>query len=310
MEANLLNDMMLFAKVVDCKSFSKAAKQLKLSNSVVSKRITRLEQVLGVRLLNRTTRKLSLTEAGTVFYERCSRISEEVDDAKLAVAYTHKTPQGWIRVNAPFSFGYSHMAPAVAEFMSKYPKVKVDLHLSIHPMDLIEEGFDLGIRIGELEDSSLIARRLTDRRMRLCGSPSYLKQHGVPQTPDELANHNCLMYEHFARGEEWHFNVNGKDKEIKVKGNLMSNNGRALIEAAVSGLGLVFLPGFMVTPQIKVGTLISILNDYCPHGIGIHAVYPHNRYLATKVRSFIDFLIEKFSDDAYWEEPENITDIE
>jgi len=303
-EANLLNDMMLFAKVVECKSFSQAAKSLRISNSVVSKRITRLEQALGIRLLNRTTRKLSLTEAGTIFYERCSRISDDVDDAKLAVTYTHEAPQGWIRVNSPFSFGYSHMSHAIAEFMEKFPKIKVDLHLSTNPMDLIEEGFDLGIRIGELEDSSLIARRLAERRMRACASPDYLNKRGVPQTPEELSEHSCLLYESLTLGNEWLFKENGKDKKIKVNGNLMSNNGNALIEAAVAGAGIVFLPGFMVTPHLKDGSLVSILNEYCPYGIGIHAVYPHNRHLATKVRTLIDFLFERFSPDEYWEEPE------
>jgi len=271
-----------------------------MSKSIVSKRITRLEQSLKVQLLNRSTRKLSLTEAGSVFYERCVRIYEDVRDAELEVTYTHTEPQGWLRIAAPFSFGYVHLAPAIAEFSKKHPKIKVDLHLSAHPVDLIEEGFDLGVEIGDLKDSNLIARKLASRPMRVCASPEYFKKHGIPKTPEDLTEHNCLIFEDQMTGPEWRFALNKKDIFVKVHGNMFSNNGRALLEAACEGLGIVFLPGFMVTRQLKRGSLKSVLDDYCPYGIDVHAVYPQNRHLATKIRYFIDFLVERFGEEGYW----------
>jgi len=299
---NLLNDMMLFVRVVNCNSFTAAAKQMKLSKSIVSKRISRLEQNLKVRLLNRSTRKLSLTEAGQVFFGRCSRISEDVEAAELEVMYTHKTPKGWIRITAPLSFGYLHISPAIADFIKEYPKVKIDLHLSDHPVDLIEESYDIGIRLGKLEDSNLIAKRLAARTMFVCGSPKYFKEHGIPEHPTDLVNHDCFIYEVPLIGDEWRFTVDGHDSIVKVHGSMMSNNGRALLEASISGLGLVFLPEFVVSRQLKSGKLQSVLGEYCQNKIELHATYPHNRHLARKVRYFIDFLAERFQDEKYWGE--------
>ncbi len=300
MKPQLLVDLILFISIVEQKSFTSAADYFGMTKSVVSKHITRLEKSLGVQLLRRSTRKLSLTEAGQALYERCSHIKTDLEDAEQAALNTHIKPNGTLRVNSTFGFGHLHLVPALADFMKIYPDIKVELHLGGHYDDLIEHGLDLGIRIGKLPTSNLVARRLSQRYMRVCASPEYLKRHGKPETPDDLYKHNCLLYLNSPTGDEWHFESPKGKIKIKIQTNFASNSSQSLEAAAVAGIGIILLPGYMMTKHIKQGKLISLLDDYCPANIGIHAVYPATRHLATKVRLFIDFLAERFQSPGYW----------
>lgn len=301
MKPQLLVDLMLFITIVEQKSFTSAADHFGMTKSVVSKHITRLEKSLGVQLLRRSTRKLSLTEAGQALYERCAHIKTDLEEAEQAALNTNSNPTGTLRVSSTFSFGHLHLVPAIADFMRKYPDIKFEVLLGEHYDDLIEHGLDLGIRIGKLPDSNLIARRLTARRMRACASTDYIKKHGRPRNPDDLLQHNCLLYLNSPTGDEWHFDGPKGKFQIKINSNFASNNSQSLEAAAVNGIGIVLLPGYMMTKHIKQGKLISLLDEYCPKNIDIHAVYPATRHLATKVRTFVAFLIDHFQSEEYWD---------
>jgi DNA-binding transcriptional LysR family regulator len=300
MKPQLLVDLILFIAIVEQKSFTSAATHFGMTKSVVSKHITRLEKNLGIQLLRRSTRKLSLTEAGQALYQRCAHIKTDLEEAEQAALNTHGIPTGTLRVNCTFSFGHLHLVPAIADFMARYPDIKVELFLGGHYDDLIENGLDLGIRTGKLADSNLIARRLTVRPMRVCASPDYLEKHGKPTTPADLYQHNCLLYLNSPTGDEWHFDTPEEEVRIKIKTNFSSNSSQSLEAAAVAGIGIVLLPGYMMSKHVKKGKLISLLDEYCPANIGIHAVYPATRHLATKVRVFVDFLAERFQSEEYW----------
>lgn len=296
-----LDDMLAFIKVVDTRSFTAAADRLNLSKSVVSRRIGELENRLGARLLNRTTRKLSLTEVGQAYYERCTRILADLEEAEQAVADLHAAPRGRLRVNAPVSFGVMHLAAAVAEFVERYPAVEIDMDLNDRYVDLVDEGYDLAIRIGRLRDSSLIARRLAPARMALCASPAYLIKHGTPQSPDDLANHQCLIYTNLATPDVWQLQVNGETRAVRVSGPLRGNNGELLRDAAVAGMGIVMSPTFLCGNALSSGTLLSFMADSLPSDAGVNAVYPQNRHLSPKVRVFVDFLVQRFGPRPYWD---------
>ena len=302
MNNHTLNDLMTFVTVVDEQSFTRAADRLNVTHSVVSKRITRLESSLNARLLNRTTRRLMMTEPGQALYERCSQIKQDIEEATLAVASTHDRPYGTLRVNAPMSFGQIHLAPVVCDFIKAYPDIKVELVLGRQYANLLEHNLDLSIQISELPDSSFIAKRLALRSTHICASPEYFKTHGIPKTPDELKEHNCLIYQSHKMHDEWHFAQNDDTQVIKVQGNLHVNSSQAIQRAAIKGLGIARLPGYLTEQAIAAGKLASVLHEYCPHDIGIYAVYPHNRHLATKVRVFIDFIAERFSQEHHWNE--------
>jgi len=304
MKLKLLNDMMIYVKVVEQGSFTGAANALDISKSVVSKHVARLEKTLEAQLLKRSTRNLSMTDAGRALFERCMSISRDIEEAELAVSYTHQEPTGTLRISAPFSFGHLHLSAAISDFLELHPKLKVHIELGMPEIDMIAQGVDLAIRIGEQPDSTLIARRLSMRPMRVCASPDYLEKHGTPKHPNELAEHHCLLYQGSPTGNEWHFQHNDELIRIPIRARFSSNSSQALEKAAVSGLGIVMLPGYMMTQDIKNGRLISLLQEYCPATIGIFAVYPHTRHLAPKVRSFIDFLQDRFSEDEYWYNPD------
>jgi DNA-binding transcriptional LysR family regulator len=300
MKPQLLVDLILFITIVEQKSFTSAAEHFGMTKSVVSKHITRLEKSLGVQLLRRSTRKLSLTEAGQALYERCAHIKADLEEAEQAALNTHVKPSGTLRISSTFGFGHLHLVPAIAEFMRLYPEIKVELFLGGHYEDLIENGLDVGIRIGKLPDSNLIARKLTIRHMRACASPDYINRQGQPTSPEDLYQHNCLLYLNSPTGDEWHFHSSKEKIKIKINSNFASNSSQSLEAAAVAGIGIVLLPGYMMTKHIKQGKLISLLDDYCPANIEIHAVYPATRHLAAKVRIFIDFLAERFQSTGYW----------
>lgn len=297
-----LNDWLTFATVVEEQGFTAAAKKLGLSPSVLSKRITRLEAVLNARLLQRTTRNLVLTDIGEEFYEYCADLKLQIDEAMAVISHAQETPQGKLRVNAPMSFGHQHLVSAVSDFIKLHPQIQVELVLGSHFANLIEGGLDLAIHVKDLPDSSLHAKRLALRSSKVYGSPEYFAKYGRPQIPDDLKNHNCLLYQLQPVKHEWRFYREGVEYVVPVAGNFKANSSQALAEAAVAGLGIVKLPGYMVTHEIVEKKLESVLNEYSPKDIGIYAVYPHHRHLPPKVRLFLDFLAERFGEEHYWNE--------
>lgn len=296
-----LDDMLAFIKVVDAKGFTAAADRMGLSKSVVSRRIAELEDRLGARLLNRTTRKLSLTEVGQAFYERCARIVADIEEAERAVGDLHGAPRGRLRLNAPVSFGRLHLAPAIVAFVQRYPAIEIDVDLNDRYVDLLEDGYDLAVRIGRLRDSSLVARKLAPCRRALVAAPAYLERAGTPQTPDDLLRHNCLVYTNVPVGEQWQFADGDGGRSLKVAGAMRSNNGDLTCAAAVAGLGIAVLPTFLCGAALATGDLTAIDLPLADAESGVYAVYPQNRHLSSKVRAFIDFLAARFSPVPYWD---------
>lgn len=293
--------MDVFLRVVDKGGFTAAAEDLRQSRAMVSKHIQDLEEHLGARLLNRTTRKVSLTEVGRVYYEKCSQILEDVTEAENAVGEMQTHPRGLLRINAPVSFGVLHLAASVSDYMTVQPDVAVELTLDDRVVDLVEEGYDLAIRIGRLADSSLISRRLAPCRMLVCASPAYLAQHGTPHHPDDLARHNCLGYRYDPRRDDWQFESADGPAAVHVRGSLQSNNGDALLAAALHGVGIVLLPSFIAGPDVASGRLVALLPGHRVPELVIHALYPHSRHLSAKVRSFVDFLAPRYGDQPAWD---------
>lgn len=297
---NDLEGMAVFAEVVEAKSFTSAAARLAMSKAAVSKKIARLEERLGARLLNRTTRRLSLTEIGAAFYERCARIVAEAEEAELAVTHLHATPRGTLRVDAPHNFGTRYLARLLPDFMARYPDLAIEFTFNDRFVDLLDEGIDLAIRIAHLPDSSLIARKLAESRRVVCAAPEYWARHGHPSEPAELADHNCLGYSYLATRNEWRFTGPDGVFTVRISGTLTSNSGDVLRQAAIGGLGVVFTPVFMACEDLRAGRLEPVLAAYEDEPQGIYAIYPHNRLLSAKVRAYVDFLVEAF-DPAPWQ---------
>jgi DNA-binding transcriptional LysR family regulator len=239
---------------------------------------------------------------GRVYYERCVQVLSDLAEADAAVGAEQATPRGTLRLNAPMSFGTMHLAAAVADFSSQYPEVTVDMALNDRIVDLVEEGYDVAVRIGRLADSSLIARRLAPCRMVACAAPSYLARHGEPRVPSDLSSHNCLGYTYMASWDEWRFEDPGGPASVRVSGSLNSNNGEALAAAARRGLGIIVQPTFIVGEDLKAGRLVRLLADRQLYEPAISAVYPHARHLSAKVRSFVDFLVTRFGDRPQWDD--------
>ena len=298
-----LSEMAVFAKVVQHRSFTAAAQALGLSKSAVSKQIGRLEDRLGARLLNRTTRKLSVTEVGSIFYERCARIVEEAQTAVDEVGSMAAVPRGRLRVNAPMTFGTLHLGPVIADFLDQHHEIDVDLVLDDRFSNLVEEGFDVAVRIAALVDSSLIVRRLAPSRAVLCAAPDYIRRHGAPEKPEDLHRHNCFGYLYRASGPDWVLNGAKGPISIPLRGNLRANNGEVLRDAAVAGAGVVALPSFIVGGDLRAGRLVELLPECVPQTHAIYAAYPHRRHLAPKVRAFVDFLASRFGPQPYWDLP-------
>jgi DNA-binding transcriptional LysR family regulator len=278
-----------FARVVRFGSFSRAAEDLGVSRSHISRQINQLENRLDAQLLLRTTRKVSTTEVGFAFYQRCRDILDNLDEAEQAVIEMQERPRGILRVSVAGAYGEDFIAPATLDFMADHPGLSVELDFSNRLIDLISEGYDLAIRAGTLQDSSLIARRITSRRLITCASPAYIARNGSPPTIHALTNHNCLL----GTLGTWRFREAGRNFDLRVQGNWRSNNGRALVHAARSGLGLVQLPSFYVDAEIEAGRLVAVLEAFKPTDTGVWAVYPHNRHLTAKVRLFVNFLAER-----------------
>ena len=284
----------VFVAVVEKGSFSAAAKQLGLSRNMASRHVMALEDHLSARLFNRTTRSVSLTSLGAAYYERARQILAELAAADREASLQSLTPRGRLAVNAPVAFGTRHVAPGLKAYRERFPEVEVELTLNDRYVDLVEEGFDLAIRIGRLVDSSLIARRLGEIGISLCAAPDYLKAHGTPQSPADLARHDCLGYAYAANRNLWRFTGPEGDVEVKVKPSLWSNNGDALTAAAIAGCGIVPQPDFLVRDALIDGRLERILEGHDMGRLGVHAVYPHSRQLSVRVRTFIDHLAGSF----------------
>ena len=299
-----LTCMSIFAQVADAGNFSKVAIEQGLSNSAVSKYVATLERDLGVQLLNRTTRKLSLTEGGADYLLHCKYVLEYLADADRGVANRNIEPRGTLKINAPMSFGLLHLGDVIADFSKHYPDVEIDLELSDNYVDVVEEGFDLGIRIGELRDSSLISRRLAPIRRLCCAAPAYLEAHGAPLHPDDLADHKCIHYGHRGWLEKWQMIGPDGEHSIAAMVPLKSNNGDVMKAAAVAGAGLVHMPTFITWRDVAAGNLVRVLPDYAAPEIGVYVVYPSNRHLPTKVRLFIDALAARYGPEPYWDAPE------
>ena len=296
-----LTSIRAFAKVVELSSFSQAARELGLSRSAVSKHVLDLEEDLGVQLLNRTTRRTSPTENGQAYYERCLAILADLDEADLAVTQAQAEPRGLLRVNAPMSFGTMHLGRAVADFMARYPELRIQLALSDEFVDPVAEGFDVTIRIADLPSSSLIARKIAPARLVVCAAPAYLERHGTPTRPNDLREHDCLTYGFQSTGNQWKLTGADGDHWVPVRSKLCASNGEVLRDVAVQGRGVALLPTFIVGADLQEGRLTSILTDYTAPGAFLHAIYPPTRHLSVKVRVFIDFLVERFGGRPYWD---------
>ena len=291
-----------FVRVAEAQSFSESARRLRSSKSAVSRNVGALESELGVRLFHRTTRSLTLTEAGRGYFERATRILADLEEANLAVSQLQSAPRGRLRVSAPMSFGFLHLAPALPDFLARYPEVAVDLAMNDRFVDLIDEGFDVAVRIGAMEDSSLIARRLAPIRRVVCASPAYFEARGLPLSPEDLKGHECLFNSNIASSQEWRFTApDGKSWPVEVKGRLSANNGDALRAAALQGLGIVNLPTFIVGGDLQAGALVTALDEFISQDMAMSAVYPHSRHLSPKVRAFVDFLADCFGPRPYWD---------
>ncbi len=297
-----LTDVAVFVRVVERGSFTLAADDLALSRAVVSKYLSRLEERLGARLLHRTTRRLSLTEAGAALFEASRGALERIEEAEAAVAQFQAEPRGRLRVSAPMSFGILHLGPAIADFARANPKVTLDMRLDDRFVNLVEEGIDVAVRIGVLTDSSLVARKLASTRAIACAAPSYLAEFGEPETPEDLAGHNCLVYSYLSTANVWRFTApDGRELPVAINGSFRVNNGIVLAEAAVAGHGILMTPSFYVAPLVRDGRLKQILAPYKLKELGIYAVYPQSGHVPPKVRAFVDFLVQRFGRKPDWE---------
>lgn len=286
--------MQVFAKSVEAGSFSAAADALNLSSQLVGKHVQALERHLGVRLLHRTTRRQHLTEAGEAFYERVKIILAEVEAAEGVAAQSLGTPRGRLRINAPVSFGVHALSRRLPEYLARHREVSVDLSLTNRAVDLIDEGFDVVFRVGELSDSGLIARRLAPYRLRLCAAPSYLAQHPPIAHPHDLARHECLGFSFTELRRRWHFQSPGGLIDVEVSGRLMADSGEALLSAARAGMGVMLQPGELVQDDLASGRLVELLPDYPVPTRPLHLLHAPDRRMTPKLRSFIDFALGAF----------------
>ncbi len=297
-----LNAMEVFVRVVQAGSFSEAARNLNLTPSAVSKQVSRLEDRLGARLINRTTRRLGLTEEGSAFYERAQRILADVEEAEQAVSHLHGAPRGTLKLNAPVVFGHAHIAPLLPGYLAQYPEMRVDLSTNDRYVDLLEEGLDLVIRIGELSDSSLIARKLATTSRLVVANESYFKRHGVPNKPKDLAEHNCLVFLYRATRNVWQFDGPEGPETVEVKGDVETNSIEVILELLLAGHGVALMPTWLVGEYLRKRELTQVLTDYAAPDAQIFAVYPPGRHLSPKVRSFVDYLVQHFKTDPLWRE--------
>jgi DNA-binding transcriptional LysR family regulator len=285
-----------FVQVVESGGFAAAAGALGVSKAHVSKQVRLLEDRLGTRLLQRTTRRQALTEAGERFYRRCVALIDEFDDLQTTLQEAREVPHGKLRISVAGAFAERYVAPVCAEFSARYPQVQLELVFDNRIVDLVQEGFDLAIRYGELKASTLVARRIAPRHLRVCASPEYLRRHGVPERPEALREHECLL----GTSEHWLFRGDGGTQRLRVNGRWRSNNGMALVMAARQGLGLTQLPDFYVEEDLRSGRLQAVLSEWELGDVGVWAIYPHRRHLTAKVRLLVDWLAQAFQPQPPW----------
>jgi DNA-binding transcriptional LysR family regulator len=297
-----MTSMATFVKVVESGGFSAAARTLSMSPSMVTAHVHSLEERLGVRLLNRSTRRVSLTEVGHAYYERCLQVLADVEDADQIAQALQSTPRGTLRLNTSIAIP-PLLAPVIAEFVALHPEVSINLTMTDRMIDLVEEGFDLAVRNMSVPDSSLVVRCVATYHFVVAGAPSYLAARGTPKQPADLAHHNCLVYSHSAWGNEWRFAAPNGEQSVPVRGNLQANSDNALRLAAVHGQGLALAPSFLLIDEIKAGRLIPVLTEFLQTENSINVIYPHRHHLSAKVRSFIDLLARHFHTDPAWADP-------
>lgn len=290
-----LSNIATFITVAETGSFAEAARRMNIANSVVTKRIKDLESFIGTRLIQRTTRHVALTEAGYRYFDHARRLVNELAEVEENLRYSNENPVGELKVSAPVTFGVKFLGPAVASFLDKYPDVAVRLYLGDRPAPLRAEDFDLGIRIGHVENPSYIARKLAESRRVTVASPAYLAAHGRPQKPQDLVQHNCLIYSGVNDGKTWPYVINNRPHLQNVSGRFSSDNGSLLLEAALHDCGITMLPTFIAGPHINSGALEIVLPEYEEPPMLIQAVYVQQRLLSARTRKFIDHLVEYFS---------------
>lgn len=291
-----------FVAVMETGSFVAAAARIGVSSGQASKLVARLETELGVRLLNRTTRAVSATEAGRSYYERIRALLDEFDDLDLAVRNISQSPRGRLRITAPLTFGTMELARALAEFATAYPEIDLDVSFSDRLVSLVDEGFDLAVRVGRNPDSSLVARKLCQSRIVLVGAPAYLDARGEPQRPSDLAGHDCVIDANFREPNRWTFQGDdGAPAPVPVVGRIRFSNAEACLRAAEAGLGLAYLPSFVAGPSVASGRVRRVLTRHEAPPLAVLALYPHSRHLAAKVRALVDFLAERYRGAPAWE---------
>jgi DNA-binding transcriptional LysR family regulator len=295
-----LTGMQVFVLVVETGSFSAASERLGISRAAASKHVSQLEAHLGGRLLHRTTRRVNPTESGRAYFERCKEILQNLEEADGIVSGLSQQPRGLLRISAPSNLASRHIMPMVSEFMQTYPEISVELMCSERRVDLVDEGYDLALRISAMPDPELIARRLAPIRHVLVASPDYLAKHPTPTTPQELEEHACVLYSHNP-SSTWHFTKEGTRTSVKVSGSMITDNPDVILESAISGLGITNLPSFLISDAIRSGELKMVLEDYGTPEMSLYAVYTSRKHLPAKVRVFIDFIKERISDPPYWD---------
>lgn len=296
-----LEDMYIFLRVVETGSITKAADKMNIAKSAVSKRLSLLEHKLGIKLINRTTRMSSITEAGKLYYQRSKLILDEVEELNSQTSSSQRALAGTLNIAVPLSFGLSHLAPALDLFLQQHADLKLNINFSDQKIDIVEQGVDLAFRIGQLDNSSFQSRKIAPIKHVLCASPEYLKVHGEPKTPDDLKHHKVLKYGGTDQSGLKFLTKEGKEQLVYLEPHFIANNGDFLKSLAESNHGITFLPTFIVWQSLATKTLVPVLEKYQMQTMHAYAIYPHNRHLPLKVRSLIDFLVERFGDNPYWD---------
>lgn len=295
-------NMKAFIQVVETGNISSAAIRMEVAKSTVSKRLKELEEHLDVQLFHRTTRRMNLTDTGNAFYEQAVRILDDVLEAENAVTQVHGSLKGGLKVAIPYSFGTMHLSSAINDFLQLHPQIEFDLEFNDRQVDIIQEGFDLAIRLAKLPDSSLIARRLATIKHVVCASPDYLAKNGHPQKPDDLQNHQCIAYNLIPDYKTWiFFNKDNEECNVSVQPYIKSNAGYSLCDSTVAGHGICYMPTFLAYNEIEQGRLVPVLKEYTLRQVNAYAVYPQTRHLSQRVRVFIDFLVKRFEGRPYWD---------
>lgn len=299
---NPFEEMRTFVRVVETGSLSAASERMEIAKSAVSRRLSELESRLGVQLLNRTTRRINLTESGRQYYSHCQRILTDLEESEQLISSVHTELRGTIRIAAPLSFGITHLSPVLDDFLVEHPELTLDLNLNDRMVNLMDEGVDLGIRIGQLDDSSFIARRLAPAKTFLCASPKYLQQHGEPRHPEDLKQHRGLSYSNVSENQLWQFTKpDGNSISVRIPHRMRANNGDVLLKAAIDHLGVLATTTFIAHQAVESGLLKPILCDYRLKEFSVYAIYPTQRHLPTRIRSLIDYLVKRFGDEPYWD---------